>query len=252
MKFIFRAPNKRRLRAELGVVKWASAKPTAGLRCLVVSPTRYLRYRVELPETDWSRLRQNIMVTSLLPNPTSSATTRQSGPPLASEFRLLGLRPREARLDVIRGAVRETASDVKEAEGPGASDDGQVARVAVAGYRLLDPRRRGTLFERVQLLLWTDDEAEAPGAALWDVPLEGDKRDQQAQAQLNGPAAFQAPPQGQGFQPSRDAEETQAALEVFRSMRKRDRRATALWISIAALALSLASTVALVAAYVYW
>lgn len=210
------------------------------------------------------------MVTSLVPNPAASSTVRKSSRQLAAEFRLLGLRPREARLDVIRGAVTETASDLKGATEWDANDSGRVAQVAVAGYRLLDPRRRGTLFERVQLLLWTDDDLEQPTASLWDVPV-GSAGPQRVVASpvanpvappVSVPANAQAtriPGRGQPAaapevpvtaSTNSSAEETQAALELFRSLRKRDRRAMALWVSIAALALSLVSTLGLVAALI--
>ena len=201
-----------------------------------------------------------IMVTSLLPNPVASQPAHKLANPLASEFRLLGLRPREARLEVIRGALRETVSDVKSGEALAPVDSGQVARVAVAGYRLLDPRRRGTLFERVQLLLWSEDEQEASPTALWDVAP-------QPPQPVVATAVGNPLPPPVTLRPSELAtdvltsnppassalartEETQAALEVFRSLRKRDRRATALWVSVTALALSLLLTVSLVVALV--
>jgi hypothetical protein len=207
------------------------------------------------------------MVTSLLPNPVASPTTRKSVQPLASEFRLLGLRPREARLDVIRGAVKETASEVKSADEWSAGDSGQVARVAVAGYRLLDPRRRATLFERVQLLLWVDEELATPSVALWDaVPqAPGTVLATAVGSPLPPPVTpppVTAPPIAElatvnqaarderqstaAFDEVARTEETQVALDLFRSIRKRDRRAMALWVSIAALALSLLLTVGLV------
>ncbi|MGN6545056.1 MAG: hypothetical protein ACTHK7_08415 [Aureliella sp.] len=216
---------------------------------------------------------------------------------------MLGLRPREARLDVIRRALTETAGDVKASEHWAAEDcstskplqheDGRLAQVAVAGYHLLDPRRRRTLFERVQLLLWTEEDLELPTTHTWDFApadeLSGGKpasakasATQAAPTRLpakpiaaqptatqptvtqptvtqpvtnqpvaNQPAATEPiSPIAAGNASTQQAEETQAALEVFRSLRSRDRRATALWASVVALAISLPGAVALVLALI--
>jgi hypothetical protein len=167
------------------------------------------------------------------------------------------LRPREARLEVIRRALTETAGDVKASEHWTVEDssaakqlpqeDCRLAEVAVAGYRLLDPRRRRTLFERVQLLLWTEDDLDGVSGSLWDVaPVDSEKVGKAAPE-----AAGVTPKPVDGAPPATQlGEETQAALEAIRSLRRRDRRATALWISVAALAVSLPGAVALVLALV--
>lgn len=210
-----------------------------------------------------------IMVSSLTAEPAASTTPRSSLKASAREFQLLGLRPREARLEVIRRALTDTAGDVKASEHWVAEDcttgkrlqhdDGRLAQVAVAGYRLLDPRRRRTLFERVQLLLWTEEDPEAPTNSLWDTAAADEPNAvQPAPASLPAsrsdaaPAAkpidaCSVPPVASTTQLG---EETQAALEVFRSLRSRDRRATALWISVAGLAISLPGAVALVLALI--
>jgi len=196
-------------------------------------------------------------------NPSPRTSLKATAP----EFQLLGLRPREARLEVIRRALTETAGDVKASEHWAAEDctvgkvlqqeDGRLAQVAVAGYRLLDPRRRRTLFERVQLLLWSDEESDVSSAPVWDVPpLDAAPLQKQVPASATeaGPVAVSAGAQSRVetrlVSTTRMAEETQAALDVIRSLRSRDRRATALWISVAALAISLPGAVGLVLALI--
>lgn len=182
-------------------------------------------------------------------------------------------------MDVIRRALTETAGDVKASEHWAAEDcstsnplqheDGRLAQVAVAGYHLLDPRRRRTLFERVQLLLWTEEDLEIPTTHTWDIaPADerssGKQPSTAAAAPQAAPARRPAKPiaaQPTTTQPvvgqvptadasAQQAEETQAALEVFRSLRSRDRRATALWASVVALAICLPGAVALVLALI--
>jgi hypothetical protein len=182
-------------------------------------------------------------------------------------------------LDVIRRALTDTAGDVKASEHWAATtgtlqEDGRLAQVAVAGYRLLDPRRRRSLFERVQLLLWTEEDLDGTSGSLLVVresassiaapppvasaPAISDGSSMAATSEptrvVAKPAANPAaPPIAPPLAPSvgvapapQLAEETQVALDVFRSLRRRDRRATALWVGIAALALSLPAAVALV------
>jgi hypothetical protein len=147
--------------------------------------------------------------------------------------------------------------------------DSRLAEVAVAGYRLLDPRRRRTLFERVQLLLWTEDDLDGVTGSLWEVArthdgsLKANARPSlpataRSTAATGTPTSSQpaaAKPVDASAAPRLEpvtqlAEETQAALDAFRTLRRRDRRATALWISVAALAISLPGAVALVLALV--
>lgn len=171
---------------------------------------------------------------------------------LVTEFRLLGLRPREARLDVIRGALRASVSHVKSGDQP--SDGDGVARVAVAGYRLLDPRRRRTLYERVQLLLWSEDDFEAPHASLWSQPTDplndASNRAVQKDSVVTDVASVTPPAMVTAVAVSDRDAETRAALELFRTIRRRDRRARALWVSIAALVLTLATTLGLISALI--
>ena len=169
---------------------------------------------------------------------------------MASDYRLLGLRPREARVEVIREAVHQAASQVQVDDaartlgsvGHSGSDaapdesEQRLTQIAVAGYRLLDPRRRRTLFERVQLLMWTEEELDASCKSMW----------------ASRPVAPKVtialkPNRKMVHEPVINADENQVALELFRSIRKNDRRATAIWIGLAGLTISLATTLALFA-----
>jgi hypothetical protein len=73
-----------------------------------------------------------------------------------AHFRLLGLKRGECRTNVIRSAAQslsvalsfngDAGDDVKQS-----ADDVRRARIALAAYRLLDPRERVDVYERVQL-----------------------------------------------------------------------------------------------------
>ncbi len=188
------------------------------------------------------------------PARTHSGPEPQAAPPLATDFHLLGLRPREARVEVIRQAVHQAASQAQldsatelllKTEAPDTdSSEGEqrLTEIAVAGYRLLDPRRRKTLFERVQLLMWTEEELDTNVTSLWARQPEAPPK---VTINLKSRAArsTNAAPVGEAVVES----ENQVALELFRSMRERDRRATALWIGLAGLTVSLAVTLAVFA-----
>lgn len=168
---------------------------------------------------------------------------------MASDYRLLGLRPREARVEVIREAVQQAASqaqlddaartlgDVDNGGDEGALGESQqrLAQIAIAGYRLLDPRRRRTLFERVQLLMFTEEELDASLKSMWAVQPAAPK------------VTIAIKPTRRPATTVSNADENQVALELFRSLRQRDRRALALWIGLAGLTASLAITLALFA-----
>ena len=167
----------------------------------------------------------------------------------ASDYRLLGLRPREARVEVIREAVQQAASQIQvddAARTLGSIDNTSIAsvedeseqrltQVAVAGYRLLDPRRRRTLFERVQLLMWTEEELDASCKSMW------------ANRPVAPTVTIALKPNRIKAVPVTSTDENQVALELFRSIRQHDRRATAIWIGLAGLTVSLAITLALFA-----
>jgi len=76
----------------------------------------------------------------------------------AEHFRLLGLRRGECRTNIIRSAAQATSVALSYGDNPAVSDhlqrhsdDLRRARIALAAYRLLDPRERSDIYERVQL-----------------------------------------------------------------------------------------------------
>ncbi len=78
-------------------------------------------------------------------------------------FRLLGLKRGECRTNVIRSAAQALSSVLSYKgsagdEGKHSADDVQRARIALAAYRLLDPRERADVYERVQLCYPIDRE----------------------------------------------------------------------------------------------
>lgn len=81
----------------------------------------------------------------------------------ASHFRLLGLNRGECRTHVIRSAAQAMSIALSHNESPDQSglselSDRRRARIAFAAYRLLDPRERRDLYERVQLSYPIDRE----------------------------------------------------------------------------------------------
>jgi hypothetical protein len=75
-------------------------------------------------------------------------------------FRLLGLKRGETRVNVIRSAAQAMSVSLTHSESllsPHVADDRR-AQIAVAAYRLLDPRERSDLYERVQLVFPIDRE----------------------------------------------------------------------------------------------
>jgi hypothetical protein len=78
----------------------------------------------------------------------------------AEYFRFLGLRRGESDVTTIRSAASAMSGLVSDCEGQFGLE-GLVRRrseIAVATYRLLDPRRRSSFFERVQLCYPADRE----------------------------------------------------------------------------------------------
>jgi len=83
-----------------------------------------------------------------------------------AHFRFLGLRRGECDAVAIRSAARAMSGLVGECEGS-YGVEGEVRRrseIALAAYRLLDPRRRASFYERVQLCypVERDDRPSAP------------------------------------------------------------------------------------------
>lgn len=95
-------------------------------------------------------------------------TPENTSPPLtAADFAVLGLRFSEARTAVIRKAVRQTVRKLRETETASELDHddtaANMADVAVATYRVLDPRRRQRFWERLNLsfgVSFEDDSTE--------------------------------------------------------------------------------------------
>ena len=92
----------------------------------------------------------------------------------ADHFRLLGLRNGECRTNIIRSAAQAMSVELSFGRNPevsdhlqGHSDDSRRARIALAAYRLLDPRERSDIYERVQLCYPIDrDEMHEPSASV--------------------------------------------------------------------------------------
>lgn len=84
--------------------------------------------------------------------------------PTAADFEMLGVRPQEARLPVIRRAARRTAAPLVAAsiEGGAATAEDSLASTLAAAYRLIDPRRRALLTDRISLLHAEPAAVEAP------------------------------------------------------------------------------------------
>ncbi len=88
-------------------------------------------------------------------------------------FRLLGLRRGECRTNVIRSAAQAKSVLLSTGDNPpvddarqDSSNDVRRARIALAAYRLLDPRERADIYERVQLCYPIDrDDFELPSPA---------------------------------------------------------------------------------------
>lgn len=79
----------------------------------------------------------------------------------AHYFRTLGLNRGECRIEIIRDAARNRAKELSGRSHP-ATVDLHRAEVAIAAYKLLDPRGRVDLYERVQLSCPLDQADNAP------------------------------------------------------------------------------------------
>lgn len=88
---------------------------------------------------------------------TSNQTSKTRAQSLGYDFALLGLKGREARVDVIRVAAEQTASKIPETLG-GSERVEMLVELAASTYRLLDPRRRKRSMERVQLAMTSENE----------------------------------------------------------------------------------------------
>jgi hypothetical protein len=93
------------------------------------------------------------MVT-LFPSKPASKSRAQS---LGYDFALLGLKGREARVDVIRIAAERTASKIPDTLESSERVE-MLTELAASTYRLLDPRRRHRPMERVLLSLGAEND----------------------------------------------------------------------------------------------
>ena len=92
----------------------------------------------------------------------------------ADDFRALGLRRGEASAPVIRHCLLRSAQRVSASAGE-EDLNGKLTQVVVSGYRVLDPRYRPTLYERVQLCYPLDREEDDPSqvnSAQWNANLD--------------------------------------------------------------------------------
>ena len=81
--------------------------------------------------------------------------------PLGYDFALLGLKAREARVEVIRKAARQTASRINGSSEVLNEQDEMLSHLATSTYRLLDPRRRDRSHERIQLCIFSEEDLES-------------------------------------------------------------------------------------------
>ncbi len=90
-------------------------------------------------------------------SPQSSARSRSLG----YDFALLGLKVSESRVDVIRRAASRTAARIQRVASDDEAEAAQMlSDLASSTYRLLDPRRRSKLRERIQLSILEDNDFE--------------------------------------------------------------------------------------------
>lgn len=161
----------------------------------------------------------------------------------AAYFRFLGLRRGESDASAIRSAASAMSGLIGDCEGQ-FGVEGLVARrseIAVATYRLLDPRRRESFFERVQLTYPADrDEqstvadtlaaADAPTQNAWVDPETIEPRRPIASPQLMSLPVIERAIQEEASDPAtaQAAADTMSWLEerrdVIRSLRDMETR----------------------------
>lgn len=87
----------------------------------------------------------------------SNPTPKSRAQALGYDFALLGLKGREARVDVIRIAAERTASRIPDTLEATERVE-MLTELAASTYRLLDPRRRHRPMERVLLSLGAEND----------------------------------------------------------------------------------------------
>ncbi|MCA9129664.1 MAG: hypothetical protein KDB22_21405 [Planctomycetales bacterium] len=100
-----------------------------------------------------------VLNTTMSARETNLIDRRKSGL-LGYDFALLGLRAKEARVEVIRRAARETAEKIQDRFPNKFEQDGLIGELATSTYRLLDPRKRSEQMERVQLSVFSEADLE--------------------------------------------------------------------------------------------
>lgn len=99
-----------------------------------------------------------MLATAELPSSEAPRTQVRS---LGYDFAMLGLRARESRVEVIREAASTTAYRIQRASLEASADrETLLSDLATSTYRLLDPRKRGKLMERVQLSIFSESDFE--------------------------------------------------------------------------------------------
>lgn len=84
---------------------------------------------------------------------------------LGYDFALLGLSARESRVEVIRQAAEKTAAKIHDAATDEAETDSMLTDLAASTYRLLDPRKRQKMIERVQLCIHSEQDLDLQKAS---------------------------------------------------------------------------------------
>ncbi len=80
---------------------------------------------------------------------------------LGFDYALLGLKTKEARVEVIREAAKRTAKQIQTAFPDNKNEvDSMLTDVAMSTYRLLDPRNRRHFEERIQLCVFSEGDME--------------------------------------------------------------------------------------------
>jgi hypothetical protein len=94
---------------------------------------------------------------------TQETSANKNQAPSKADFAFLGLRFSEARTAVIRKAAKRRARKMKQEPTSESSFEqaADVAKVALATYRLLDPRGRRKFWERLHLSVGTAFEDES-------------------------------------------------------------------------------------------
>ncbi len=98
---------------------------------------------------------------STSPESNDQQASRAVARPLGFDFALLGLKAREARVEVIREAAQNMAARIQQLpDQPAVERDILLSDLATSTYRLLDPRRRRKPLERIQLSIFSETDFE--------------------------------------------------------------------------------------------